>query len=280
MRTENRRLDFIFFRAPLHCRKFFTLIELLITISIIALLSGMLLPSLMKARSSARSITCIGNLRQIGSIFHMYASDFDDWIIRGRTLSSAGTTTGLWLELMTKLNYQPEGADKKIRGGLFLCPEDQYPAYNPALVSSIRCSYGINTTIAQGMYGKIVDDPPGIDCRDRWRRFGALIGSVKKASNTPLVSDSWGRERGTDLDSKKYLLLRPSGGSSASVEANWFNPYTSPGFISLVHKERFANTLYCDGRVQAVRGPMRNTVNTAHKYVLWLNPDTADGINY
>ena len=69
MRTENRRLDFIFFRAPLHCRKFFTLIELLITISIIALLSGMLLPSLMKARSSARSITCIGNLRQIGSIF-------------------------------------------------------------------------------------------------------------------------------------------------------------------------------------------------------------------
>ncbi len=185
MRTENRRLDFIFFRAPLRCRKFFTLIELLITISIIALLSGMLLPSLMKARSSARGITCIGNLRQIGSIFHMYASDFDDWIIRGRTLSSAGTTTGLWLELMTKLNYQPEGADKKIRGGLFLCPEDQYPAYNPALVSSIRCSYGINTTIAQGMYGKIVDDPPGIDCRDRWRRFGALIGSVKKASNTP-----------------------------------------------------------------------------------------------
>src|SRR6478736_232704 len=58
--------------------KGFTLIELLVVVAIIALLIAILLPSLNRARESAKKTTCAANLKALDTGFSMYASQFND----------------------------------------------------------------------------------------------------------------------------------------------------------------------------------------------------------
>lgn len=67
----------------------FTLVELLVVISILSLLMSILLSSLSRARGQARAVACMSNLRQLGLAFLFYTEDYDDYAMP--TCGQAGT---------------------------------------------------------------------------------------------------------------------------------------------------------------------------------------------
>ena len=111
----------------MHLRKYFTLIELLIVIAIIAILASMLLPALQKVQDITKSIVCVNNLKQLNIVSVHYADTYNGFYAITNVYNDSKYPNGKWYYSfffeagLTRSKTRDSYSDK-----FFSCPVDKY----------------------------------------------------------------------------------------------------------------------------------------------------------
>jgi prepilin-type N-terminal cleavage/methylation domain-containing protein/prepilin-type processing-associated H-X9-DG protein len=225
-------------------KKAFTLIELLVVIAIIAVLMGILIPSLRRVMQQGRAVVCMNHLKQWGYCFEMYTSEHDAKFMPG---IDEDWSTGKYSWIYTLMTYYnepeirlcPEAKKTETQGGQLPWTAWDVSETNPADFTYLTDptykvgSYGINWWVASS------DLVSGAHAaRNKWRTTGQ-----RGAANIPVLMDCG------------FMLVRPEPSNPAPEQDGEFL-WSFGGGMRRVCTSRHhgrVNMLFMDGSTRKVR---------------------------
>jgi len=214
-------------------RKGFTLVELLVVISIIALLMGILMPALSRARMQAQAIVCGSNQKQLGLGWTFYAGDNDDWFPMGvhwrKGLAWWQDKTGIAGYLPTETAFQDESAavkDNVYKG--WYCPTHAKAAIENQQAVGFHFNYNLGF--------------------ERYTKSSKL----KRSSEVPILYCFWDDEPAYEDERPLYLGNYCSAPTDPAQGEDTYRTYHFTQGITGVHNNS-TNFLFADGHVERIK---------------------------